>query len=360
MRLLLFLVLLTALARPVEAQPAQRPGHKPVPPPIPARPLQPPSPSDGQAGGPPQPQSANRQNQPERDQRGTPQVPFVVEMRNAPKTEAETAEATTEKERKASSDRWTIILAGALVFATGVQFIALLWQGWQLHRSVGVAAQAADEARDAIKAAQASADAANAHASAAEEANRINRGVLTAIDRPWIALGLRIPENELLTFTDTHIEIHLILNAKNIGRSPTMRINCVVWFFADAIEASHAINDVRIRDVPPSRQLSGHGRMLFPEEDFSEQFFVDVSIEAFKESIEARGKEDTPGVFQDEGRPAVVAIAWYAIPGDTLPRHTAIVREIINTLPRRYGFTGSKGTFSDFEIVESFISGRAT
>src|SRR5947209_3358192 len=139
--------------------------------------------------------------------------------------------------------------------------------------------------------------------------------------------------------------MHVILNAKNVGRSPAMRINTVVWFFPDTIEASRAINDVRLRDVSPSRQLSGHGRMLFPEKDFSEKFFVEVSIGAFMDSIEAQRKEDTSGLFLDEGRPAVVAMAWYAVPGSTSPRHTAIVGEIANTLPRKYGFTGVKGAF---------------
>jgi hypothetical protein len=218
----------------------------------------------------------------------------------------------------------------------------------------------ADSTNKAAVAAQAGADAGNAHAIAAGEANKINREALIAIDRPWIALDFKIPEDELLTFTDTHIEIHVILNAKNIGRSPAMRINCAVWFFPDMVEVGHIINDRRLTDVPPSRDQSGHGRMLFPEKDFSEKFFGEVSIEAFKDAIEAQKKETTSELFQDEGRPAVIAIAWYAIPGDRWRRHTAIVGEIVNTLPRRYGFTGIKGTFRDFEIVESFISGRAT
>jgi hypothetical protein len=110
----------------------------------------------------------------------------------APKTE-------DEREWYTRPDWWVAGFTAALFIATtGLWiFTALLWLSTR---------RAVSEGQKAISAAQASADAANAQAGAAVEANKINREVLIAIDRPWIAVRMEIPEGEPVTFGAEAIE----------------------------------------------------------------------------------------------------------------------------------------------------------
>jgi len=100
-------------------------------------PLPPPSPSlkEGE-DRPPQTVPAPKSQESEHDRRGTADAPLIVEMRNAPKTDAEAAEEATEKQRKASADQWIIWLTAALVSATIMQFFALGYQGYWVRRTV--------------------------------------------------------------------------------------------------------------------------------------------------------------------------------------------------------------------------------
>jgi hypothetical protein len=70
------------------------------------------------------------------DRRGTSDAPLIVETRNVPKSDAEAAEEATEKQRKASADRWIIWLTAGLVSATIMQFFALGYQGYWVRRTV--------------------------------------------------------------------------------------------------------------------------------------------------------------------------------------------------------------------------------
>ena len=101
-----------------------------------AAPLQPPPPGVGEQHNQP-PASEHQDTKP--DRRGTIDAPLIVEMHNPPKTDQQAAENAAEEERKASTDRWTIRLTVALVVATGLQFLALGYQGYWLRRTVKVA-----------------------------------------------------------------------------------------------------------------------------------------------------------------------------------------------------------------------------
>jgi len=314
--------------------------------------------------------------------RGTEDQPIIAKILPAEKTAAEREQEERDRRAKVAADLWNLRLTTALIGVGTLQFLALVGQaivfGIQARRlrdSIDLTRTIADrqerdtrdsitEAARAASAMRDAADAANAHARAAEEGNKINREALVTSNRPWIALEITIPEDSLLMFTDTHIELSVKLTAKNMGRSPATRINPIVWFYPDMTEAARTVTQIGIPDIPADKYLAGHGRMLFPEKEFSHEFFLRLPIDTFKNSIktlnENLAKDQILLCIQDEGRPAVVAIAWYSIPGGGLARYTAIVGEIVNTLPERYGFTGTKGAFTNFEIVESFVSGRAT
>jgi hypothetical protein len=132
--LALVVALASAVTVPAAAQQRHNaPPHKPPPPA-----LQPPPPGLGEQHDQP-PASEHQDAQP--DRRGTVDAPLIVEMHNPPKTEIQAAENAAEEERKASTDRWTIRLTVALVVATGLQFLALGYQGYWLRRTVKVAEQ---------------------------------------------------------------------------------------------------------------------------------------------------------------------------------------------------------------------------
>ena len=80
-------------------------------------------------------------------------------------------------------------------------------------------ANSLDLASRAADAAQASAIAANTHATAAEEANKINRDLLIATQRPWISVKIGDQRN---AESGANIPLRFIL--KNIGRTPAVRV----------------------------------------------------------------------------------------------------------------------------------------
>lgn len=214
--------------------------------------------------------------------------------------------------------------------------------------------QSTTEARDAIKAVQASANAARQAVDIAERS-------LIASDRPWIAVRLKISEGIPLVFAAGKIEAKITLTAQNIGKSPATNIECFVEIHPTIIEADQRTNQIALRGAPPA--LHNFGRVLFPEEQFTEEHTVVTSIVEFKERIAemaAEAKDTHEWVFEDQGRPAVVGIVWYRLPSGRRPRHTIMLGEINNVDPEQYGFDGSEGEFSNVEIIESFVSGRVT
>jgi hypothetical protein len=120
--------------------------------------------------------------------------------------------------------RFTGILAIftlALAVATGVLIVVGLSQASHLKSNVDVAADAAKEAKDAIKAIQTTAIAANIHAVAAEDANKINRDLLIATQRPWISAKLTIA-GDLQYRSDGAAVIPITCALKNTGRTPAI------------------------------------------------------------------------------------------------------------------------------------------
>jgi len=107
-----------------------------------------------------------------------------------------------------------------LVIATIGLGIVGVWQGANIQRSVQVANRAADEAGDAIRAIQAGATAARTSARASQEANRINRDLLIATQRPWISVDLA-PIGDL-TYRDDGAYLQITCIMKNLGNTPAI------------------------------------------------------------------------------------------------------------------------------------------
>jgi hypothetical protein len=152
-----------------------------------------------------------------------------------------------------------------LVYATtGLIMIGLL-QGFFLQRSVRVADRAATEAKDAIVAAQAGAYAATTHALAAEEANKINRDLLIATQRPWISVDLT-PANDLI-YRDDGAYLQITCTMKNVGNTPALyvwpRLCGILQGSQNAAARQQALIVEARQENPIGRDL---GHAIFPGE----------------------------------------------------------------------------------------------
>ena len=219
-------------------------------------------------------------------------------------------------------------------------------QGFFLQKSVYIADRAATEARDAIVAAQTGAN-------AAEEANKINREILIATNRPWITVTLAMRQGKPLMFTVDKIIAYIEVTVKNIGRSPATGVGFIVELYPDSVAANRRINNINLIDVVGA--VTGLGRMLVPDDEFSATREVDTSLEDFKRAIrEGALMEIDNGEPFDQGWPTVVATVWYKIPADPIPKYTVAVGDILNTLPGQIGFNGTEGEFCEIKIADSF------
>jgi hypothetical protein len=310
-----------------------------------------PSPSGGDAQEKQKEHTAEHHNDRYSTQDGSVKAPSI-QQHQSPGQHSVAPKPQGEGEWYTGPDWWVAIFTALLFLATtGLWFFtALLWRATRT---------AVLEGQQAISAAQRSADAANRHARAAQDANRINREALITANRPWIKIEIDIPEDEPLIFTAEDIEVTINIRLKNIGRSPATRINVRIEFYPDLQSAWKRVSSLWEIDMP-SGGTYGAGRMLFPDESFSERHTRRTSAIKFRERIgkPIPGHEEDGPIEQD--RPAIMGAAWYYIPGAPLPKHTVIVGEIVDKSRRRYGFDGSEGTFPGIEFEESIVSGEVT
>ena len=100
----------------------------------------PPVPRTGEPGQIEQQQSAATQQPPPADQRGTEKAPLVVKVLPTPKTDVEASQEAKERDQKASTDWWLIIIGlGQLVVFIGQLFV-FGYQAKKLRETVIAAA----------------------------------------------------------------------------------------------------------------------------------------------------------------------------------------------------------------------------
>jgi len=85
-----------------------------------------PPPSGPEVRQPPKPEATSSQQPATADQRGTEEAPLVVKILPTLKTQEEARREREDREEKAASDRWLIILTGLLALGTFLQFLALV------------------------------------------------------------------------------------------------------------------------------------------------------------------------------------------------------------------------------------------
>jgi hypothetical protein len=109
---------------------------------------QPPAPSPAKGGTDPQAQTSQRKQAAAADQRGTPKAPLVVQIVPTPKTQAEAAQESENREAKATSDQLMLAFTGVLALFTVILAISTI----ALYKVTGKAATAAKQSADAAAA----------------------------------------------------------------------------------------------------------------------------------------------------------------------------------------------------------------
>jgi len=109
---------------------------------------QPPAPSTGKPGKPPQDQPRRREQPPASDERGTENSPVAVKIIPAPKTETEAAQDKAERDAKAATERRMVWLTGALVLVGLIQALVFFIQARRLRETIDATRDTTDVMRD--------------------------------------------------------------------------------------------------------------------------------------------------------------------------------------------------------------------
>lgn len=171
---------------------------------------------------------------------------------------AEESEIEREAERRRNADDlraqqdmalwsfWTTLAAGASVFLTAVG-VYLIWRTMRYTRDAALYAKTAADASVAmVDEAGKSTNAAAVAADAANDANRLNRQVFLADQRPWVAVECKLAKP--LTWNVNGCNLSFIVAMKNTGRTPAL--NADIHFRAySSYGVDHLKNQLALADT---------------------------------------------------------------------------------------------------------------
>jgi hypothetical protein len=204
----------------------------------------------------------------------------------------------------------------------------------------------------AIAVAARSADAATQSADAAKKSAEVAERTLVHSERPWIAIYPEIV-GELIFDTET-VDTIIKITIKNVGNSPAMNVSYNHKMF---VNITDAIMYARIEAEKVHTLWAGFGRVLFPQEEFSENWFVSISREEFLESV---------AKYVAENRlpsPAFGVFAYYTFPAapDGF-RHTTLLVEMRQKDRTFAGFDGSERGFDPkaLELAQTITGGEVS
>jgi len=118
--------------------------------------------------------------------------------------------------------------------------------------------------RDGMKDATAAAMAATRGAEAAIEANKLNREIFVASQRPWLDADVALASG--FTSDGANGAVDIQVNVRNVGSVPALNISCYTMTFPNTEVGSELEQYRRLSDSMQARNVrnSGFGRMLFP------------------------------------------------------------------------------------------------
>jgi hypothetical protein len=359
--------------------------------PLPTAPLivpsQPPPPSAREEIQSPDNKPSASQQPATDEQRGTERRPAVVKILPAEKTADERAQEQRDRKAKSSADWWIIRLTGALALVGILQFLALIGQGVvfavqairlrdsidltrdiagrqerDMQQLIGVARdnaaaataqadamaglRAASEAQERVMreqadltnkaalAAQASAAAANAHAVSAEDANKINRDLLIATQRPWISAKLNIA-GDLQYRSDGAAVIPITCTLKNTGRTPAI----FVWpHIRGVLQGPTGKNNAGLQRLfmTEIRQGGGisrqFGHTLFPEQEIPVESAIIIENGEIKTS-------QAEGVEREILQIVAIGFVEYQFTFQEQPRETGFIYIVLTEHPQSHIMT---------------------
>ncbi len=250
----------------------------------------------------PQPQIQNSAESRPAEERGTKEVPLVVEVAPSKEARKQTDEDAKERKSKASSDWWLIVLTGVLALATIALVVVtggIVWFAWRQARDM----------KDSIAHAETAAKAAIDSAGVAKD-------TLIASNRAWIEPIVEKADDSLIL--NKHGASYAIkITFTNTGNIPATNISYEGWLVGRKMSKSTGAGQVS-PIVPHRKKCHASrnrpnpivvGNMLCPGEEFpSAQRYTTVEI-----GCSMSGEELDSVSFIDNGKSCVVLYAGGAI-----------------------------------------------
>jgi hypothetical protein len=236
-----------------------------------------------------------------------------------------------------------------------------LWKAGERQMEL-IEANAAEQSRDMKASIKIGEDSAKA---AAKSADAAERGVIAA-DRAWIEISIDITGP--LKFGPEWIEIPARATVKNVGKSPATNVSFYINLYPDSAVASHKIDDEvkHLKDMYPIALGSGYGQVLFPDATDVRERVCRIKrrdfIARIKEvdAVETDDKDREPFT---KSRPALMVIAWYAIPSAGQLgryRYSSEIRAVASNFFKE-GFDGTEEAeiaIDNLELVRTPFGGQ--
>jgi hypothetical protein len=213
--------------------------------------------------------------------------------------------------------------------ASASQVNAIEAQERVMREQAETMAASLDFTKRAADAAQASANAANTHAVAAEEANRINRDLLIATQRPWVSARLTIA-GDLIYRDDGAAVLPITCTLKNIGRTPATS----VWpRIRGVLQGPAGKNNVGLQrlfmaEIRQSDDISRQfGHIIFPNQEIPVETAIILLNDEIKASQAAEAEREILQI-------AVIGFVEYQFTFPDQPRETGFIYMVLAEHPR--------------------------
>lgn len=245
---------------------------------------------------------------------------------------------------------WMLVatLGSVAVTTIGVVYVALTLR--EARETTAAAFKGADAAEESVAEARKA-------TKFAQDSTDIARETMLASDRPWINIKAKMAAD--LIFTDTTVSAAIQCTFKNIGKSPAVQVSVArVKMFADVAVAAMTADDDTRKEMQNYSFWSSYGRAMFPEDDFSDEWGVEMDASEFKARIAELDKEVEEPF--NTNFPAVLIGIRYLIPGDRQYRFTYMTFEIKRGYDLNRGFDGnpSRHQLIELTLVQSFMRGQ--
>jgi hypothetical protein len=219
-----------------------------------------PSPAKGTEGS--KTQAAKGQQKAKQDQRGTANVPLVVDVLRPKKSEAEAAQDAKDREDRAAEARFSLGFNFLLVLFNGILAVStvLLWV---------VTSKVANAAKES--------------ANAAEKSIAIAREEFISTHRAWVGLSGPIETIKPLAFDEHGAKATIRIVGKNVGSSPSIGTSLVTRTTIGPFPIPDPREYARVPPESQVRLLAQMGLVILPGDPIPWDVEIFVSRNDFKQ-----------------------------------------------------------------------------